>query len=267
MTRTKATNGPWVMLLAALATAGGAANARAVAAVPSRLALPVVAAPVANDWLAQRVIDREWGPSEDSVYREIDVPGWKSEPLAAGLSAVLPGTGQLYAGDAGGWWFLVAEAAGWTSHTIYRHSADRAWSDLVHTLGNPEDPASVFSFARYESATGTDPEHLRALWEKDRTAFYHVLHDDPDYLSGFSGANPTDAFTNFDDQMRRHDNSMHAARIASVALWLNHILAAADALRATRLHNLPLAQDLQLQLAHQWRGHEPELRAALVRSF
>ena len=27
---------------------------------------------------AQRVIDREWGPSEDSVYVEVDVPGLKS---------------------------------------------------------------------------------------------------------------------------------------------------------------------------------------------
>jgi len=43
---------------------------------------------------AQRTIEREWGPSEDSVYVETDVPGWRSEGLALGLSAAVPGLGQ-----------------------------------------------------------------------------------------------------------------------------------------------------------------------------
>ena len=29
-------------------------------------------------WLAQRSIDRDWGLSEDSTYRVVDVPGYKS---------------------------------------------------------------------------------------------------------------------------------------------------------------------------------------------
>ena len=64
-------------------------------------------------WLAQRSIDREWGLSDDSTYATVDVPGWKSEGLAFTMSAVLPGTGQLYVGEDSGWYYMIAEAVLW----------------------------------------------------------------------------------------------------------------------------------------------------------
>ena len=57
------------------------------------------------------------------------------------------------------------------------------------------------------------------------------------------------------------------AREAAYALWLNHLLAAFDALRAARLHNLPLQHDLELRIKSSWRGGAPDLSAALVRRF
>src|SRR5262245_48812201 len=65
--------------------------------------------------LAQRTIDRTWGPSDDSVYVTVEVPNWKSEPLATTLSAVVPGSGQWYVGEKGNALVYAAiEVAGWS---------------------------------------------------------------------------------------------------------------------------------------------------------
>ena len=40
-------------------------------------------------WLAQRSIDRQWGASDDSTYKTIDIPGYKSEGWAMMMSAVV----------------------------------------------------------------------------------------------------------------------------------------------------------------------------------
>jgi len=50
-------------------------------------------------------------------------------------------------------------------------------------------------------------------------------------------------------------------------VWLNHAVAAFDALRAARFHNLPLRRQMELQLSGRMRSHGGELRAALVRRF
>jgi hypothetical protein len=50
-------------------------------------------------------------------------------------------------------------------------------------------------------------------------------------------------------------------------LWLNHLVAAIDALRVARIHNLPLKPQYQLRVSQKIRKGHPEFRAALVRSF
>jgi hypothetical protein len=58
----------------------------------SAFALPLVTGHARPELvLAQRAIDRSWGLSEDSSYAEVDVPQWRSEGLAVGFSAVVPG--------------------------------------------------------------------------------------------------------------------------------------------------------------------------------
>ena len=57
------------------------------------------------------------------------------------------------------------------------------------------------------------------------------------------------------------------ARYAETGLWLNHLVSAVDALRAARLHDLPLRRDLELKLRGSWRGGRPALVAALERGF
>ncbi len=85
-----------VIALGALALAGlvAAVPARGETTASPRLALALVTgASQPRLKLEQRAIERSWGLSEDSVYREVDVPGWRSEGAAAAMSAVVAGRG------------------------------------------------------------------------------------------------------------------------------------------------------------------------------
>ena len=107
-------------------------------------------------WLAQRAIDREWGLSEDSTYRTVDVKGWKADGLALALSGAVPGAGQLYVGEGSGWLYLVGEAAGWVGRAITRRRAVSLRDDAATFVGNPTDSLSAWSFARYSFACRHD---------------------------------------------------------------------------------------------------------------
>lgn len=216
--------------------------------------------------LAQRVIDREWGPSEDSSYVVVDLPNYKSEGLALVLSGAVPGTGQLYAGEGSGYWFLLAEVAGWTGHYFERRQADRYRSQSQQFAGAPTDTNSNWSFQRWQSATGGDVSTLRALYAVDPDGFYQKLNSDPTYIAGFAGPSG-DTFAAFHDLRRHYENSASITRTLGWGLWLNHAIAAFDALRAARNHNLPLGGDVRLKLGTRWTRHGPAVTAALTRGF
>ncbi len=225
------------------------------------------AAEVPGLWLAQRAIEREWGPSEDSVYRTIEVREWKLEGLALALSGALPGAGHLYVGEGSGWLFLAAEALGWAGRTITRRRGDSLREDAIALIGNPADTASNWSFERYATATGDDADELRTLWALDRDAFYESLARDPQYRHGFAGADPLGTYETFRGAHDSAQDRYRQSRYLEIALWANHAVAAFDALRAARFHNLPLRRDLELRLSGRAGREGGELRAALVRSF
>ncbi|MFN8587955.1 MAG: hypothetical protein U0704_09150 [Candidatus Eisenbacteria bacterium] len=252
----------------ALALAGAGA-ARAEVRAWSTLALPVVDVAPASDgeWLAQRVIDREWGLSEDSTYREVNVPGWKSEGVAMALSAGVPGAGQLYVGEGSGWAFLLVEALGWAGRAFTKSEAKQAASDARAFVGNPFDTTSGWSFDRYSRATGGSTARLEALWANDREAFYQTLREDPLYLAGWIGLQPEETYRGYRDLRDTRDQNLRRTHLAESLLWVNHVVAAIDAVRATRLHNLPLRQEYQLQLGQRTRHGEREYHATLVRRF
>jgi hypothetical protein len=135
-------------------------------------------------WLAQRTIDRDWGPSDDSTYRTVDVKGWKLEGLALTLSAAIPGTGQLYVGESSGWLFLLAEAVGWTGHYLVHDRAQGLSNDAANFVGDPTDSSSTWSFERYASATGGQATQMETLWHHDRDAFYQALAADTRFSAG-----------------------------------------------------------------------------------
>jgi hypothetical protein len=214
--------------------------------------------------LAQRVIDRVWGPSDDSIYVVLDVPGWKSEPLAASLSAVLPGAGQVYVGQGNGWVFAAAEAAGWGGWLWYRHDARRLRDEAGGVAGTPDDPASGWSFERWATATEGDPSALAALYAADREAFYNSIASDPVYLAGWEDG---DARTRFSSLLIRADQRLGRARVYSTGLWLNHLISAVNALRAARFNNMPLSRTLGVRIEGRMERGTPNVAVALVHKF
>jgi hypothetical protein len=255
--------------LALLLAGGVLLNAGLAGAVirGSALALPL---PLLADHgrpqfsLAQRAIDRSWGLSEDSTYSEVDVPEWRSEGLAAGFSAVVPGAGQLYAGEGSGVWFALAEVAGWTVNRIYLHKAQTERDRSARVAGDPTDPMSAWSFVRFSKATKEDPAKLKDIWARDRQAFYETIARDPAYLAGWNAEATRSEFFGLRDAAHGYYDR---ASNAGYVLWLNHLIAAVDALRAARFRNLVLQNNLELKLQSSWHGGRPNVMAALVRRF
>lgn len=254
------------LILCALALAVATPPANAAILQGSALALPVSTAPD-GDLLAQRVIDREWGISEDSTYNEVDVPGWKSEGGAMALSAAVPGTGQLYVGAKSGWAFLLLETAGWVQHELTSNAADDHDQEAQAFVGNPYDSTAGWSLTRFETSGGGDTEYLERLWAGDREAYYRTLETDPVYVAGFTGASPGATQQEYAGIREQRDDKLKIERRIEVLLWLNHVVAAVDAFRAARIHNLPLRQQYQLRVSQKYRRGNPEVRAAVVRRF
>jgi hypothetical protein len=217
--------------------------------------------------LAQRVIDREWGQSEDSIYVVKDLPGWKSETGALLMSAALPGAGQAYNDDRHrGMWFALAEAAGWTARIMLHQSGEKVREDAARFAGVPADSGSTWSIARWVRATSASPSDLQELYAADPEAFYDRIASDPGLLSGWAG-DPEASRTHFAELRATSDRRLHGARWSESILWVNHVTAAVDAFRAARFHNVRLGPALGFKVKSGWRHGRPEWRAALERKF
>jgi hypothetical protein len=241
-----------------------------VRAAPFDLSLAVIGGDPAQPelLLAQRAIDREWGPSDDSTYVSYEIPDWKSEGRAMGMSAAVPGTGQFYAGAPGrGLVFALIEIAGWTTRWLYDRRGDELQTDAAVYAGAPNDTTSRWSFDRYENATHQEAAKLRALYDGDRQVFYDVIAHDPNYLAGWSGPTPEATRQPYSDLRDNADNRLMVSRWASTGLWINHMVSAFDALRLARLHNIPLQKDTQLNLKTGWHRGRPTLMATVARKF
>lgn len=252
------------VLAAALAAA--LAPHAAARAPASPLALSRVTA-AAGPLLAQRSIEREWGPAEeDSLYRVVEMRGWKSPALALGLSAAVPGAGQLYAGERMGWLYLALEAAGWVAYLHYRGAGQDSEEEARAFAGDPRDARSTWTFEEYRRDTGLPTAELEAIFALDSDAFYDRIGRDESLLAGWKGFPPDTrkAYLEIRDRMQ---DRLRRARVASYAIWLNHLLAAADALRAARIHNIPIERNLELELKAGWKPEGPALTLALEGRF
>ena len=250
----------------------GCLLASADAACASTTASPELALSLMGDtsppklFLAQRQIDRTWGLSDDSVYREVDIPQWRSEAVALALSAAAPGAGQAYSGSKHAWVYALTEAAGWTSRWLYLRRGRELANEAAAYAGAPDDTTSRWSFDRWASATNGDAGALRALYVADRDVFYDRIANDQGLLSGWAG-NAVATRTPFSDLRQVSDDRLRVSRYSGTAIWINHIVSAFDALRAARLKNVSLGHGTRLGMASGWRHGSPTLRAALRRSF
>jgi hypothetical protein len=257
---------PLFLLLLACGAAGPG-TASAGLAAGSALAIPLLADGERPELiLAQRTIDRAWGPSEDSTYVEVSVPGWKSEGWAFVLSGAVPGAGHAYLGESSGFFFALLEVAGWTARSHFDSRSDQLREDGVRYVGVPTDSNSTWSFRRWEASTGGDASELRTLYVLDPSTFYARIAHEPAYLAGWSGK-PIPARDKFRNFLDRADGMLQRSRYATTTIWLNHVVAAFDALRAARITNMPLQENLRLKVRTGWRNGSPTVVATLERRF
>ena len=256
-----------MLLLLAPAAIAAPRAACAGEADGSRFALPLITEGRSPSFvLAQRSITRSWGMSEDSTYVEVTLPDWRSEGLAFMLSGAAPGAGHAYLGESSGLLFALVEIGGWVARRHFDSRDHRLRHAAALYRGNPDDSTAAWSFQRWEQSSGGDPAAIRELYQRDPTEFDVRIARDPVYASGWEQARipPHDEFRNYLD---RADGMLARRRYASTALWVNHLAAAFDALRAARIHNLPLRQNLRLHVRTAWRSGSPSMRAWLSRSF
>jgi hypothetical protein len=215
--------------------------------------------------LAQRSIEREWPALGDSGVSQPRL-GERSPIAAMAMSAVVPGTGQLYAGQASGLGYAAVEVAGWVSWALFKHNGNRLRNDAVSLAGVPADSASAWSFQRWESSTGGDASQLRGLYTADREAYYDAIGGDARYSAGW---NDGDAKARFEDLRRRSDRRFETARWTSAGLWVNHLVAAVQALRAVRFGNMnvDLPNHVELKARGGLHGGRPHLLVTLERRF
>jgi len=257
----------WLVL-----SACGAASAAWASAIPHSDLVPAVLEPAKPDEapvliLAQRTIDRDWGPPEGAppVAR---APGILSEGGAMALSGLVPGAGQLYAGERSGLLFALAEIAGWTTHWLYTVDARRERARADQFVGIPADTASAWSYERWQQAgSGRDLGPLETLYAGDREAFYNLITRDPSYIDGWAGPDRGATRSDFQHLRDLSDGSQERVRTSDKLVFLNHIVAAFDALRAARIHNLPLRRNLELHIHSSWHGSGPTMTAMIERRF
>jgi len=214
--------------------------------------------------LAQRVITREWGASEDTNYVEVEVSGWKSDGWAMTLSGLVPGAGELYVGEGSGWFFLLGEAAAWTARVLLDHRADDRHGDGARFAGSPESPASAWSYVRYAQATHGDTLSLQQLFAGDRDSFYHRVGYDDAFSAGWSSNAARDQYRSFESA---YQSARRRAWYATGAIVLVHVASSLDALHAAREHDLPLQRNLKLKLGGSIDANGETMAVALERKF
>lgn len=233
----------------------------------SELALPLVASDSKPTLLlAQRTIEREWGPSDDSIYVVHEIPEWRSEGGAMVMSAAIPGLGQAYAGEPlRGLWFALVEVAGWVVTGVHVNRAGDLRDAAAAYAGAPSDSNSTWSFARWEKATSGNPADLEALYAGDPESFYFKIGADSVYQAGWN--DPSESRDYFNSLRKISDDRLRVAHASEVVLWINHLVAALDALHVARIHNLPLQRQLGLQLKGGWSHGSPTIVATIERKF
>jgi hypothetical protein len=255
-----------------MATPCAISPARAAEGGPSHgsvLAFPLVNGMDHPDLLlAQRTIERHWGPSDDSTYHEINVQGWKSEGGAFAMSLAIPGVGQLYVGERIGYAFLLTEAVGLYQAWAMKRSA-RDWDNQARAwAGNPADSLSRWSFDQYERQTQSSSASLRTLYAADPGLFYAAIGEQPGFTAGWADPKGTD-FNREQYVDWRHNSEERFRRSHNwrAVVWINHTVAAFEALREARIVNLPLRENMQLHLKPGWSHGGAQMMAVLEQKF
>ena len=271
-------NLPLAVLCAMLA--GSAAAGRAAADLPtSPRTIDVIPLLHGQDGkpellLAQRSIEREIGKKTDQVgpepeYTEVEIPGWKDPGKASLMSAVVPGTGQLYAGSKSGYVFLGIEAVAMMAYVKYRNDSHDRRDTYYSYVGDPTNPDSRFSFSRLNGNVPADEvARLEEIYAKDPREFYDEVTTNDELAAGWgdSGAN-TGQRSQAATYMDEVNNLDRKSNVGLATLIANHLVATVDALRLVRVNNFALRQNMTLKIKARPTGHNPSFGMTLTQKF
>jgi hypothetical protein len=214
-----------------------------------------------------------------------DLPSKKSPVLSGVLSAIIPGAGQIYNGDY--WIaaaFVAVEAALVTTAVVYDNKGDDQttyYQNYADDYMNPDHNWSVVRYAEwlaeYQGADineiiipGTEglPPWERVNWNELNAAetgshhlpphgeqqYYELIGKYHQYSSGWNdftgGANKeiiSPNFAYYSDQRGQANDYYNTASTAIVGIYINHLLAAAEAVWGANRFNDKLAINLRVE--------------------
>ena len=179
--------------------------------------------------------DNQLTQPRSRVFEEISAGSSKSVLLAVGLSAILPGAGELYAGNfESGKYTLIAEAAVWITYAgFYSHAS---WVRQDARLF-----ATQRSGAHFESKDdkfAVDIGNFNSVGEynqaKLRNREYELLYTDPAFNWQWDNDQSRVAFKN---ERIRSDEIFQNAKFVIIAAVINRVFSAFSAGRAASAHN------------------------------
>ena len=206
--------------------------------------------------LAQRAIDRELypeapAPTDSTDFQYVEVEGWRSPVLAAGMSAILPGTGQLYTGAKRGYVFLGIQAVALYTYFHFDSKAEDNQMEAFAYAGDPSSAPSRWSFERFEQEAGQgEADRMREIYERDPSEFYSRISSDPQYFAGWAGTDEAEKVDNVAGYRLLDEERIDAQRASQLGLFAaiaNSVVSAVDAFRQAKLNNLEIEQDWNLR--------------------
>jgi hypothetical protein len=225
-------------------------------------------------YLAQRAIDRELDhpkpAAEPTEYQVVDVEGWKSPALAGGMSALVPGTGQLYTGQKRGYIYLGLEALALYTYFHFDSQAGDLQSEAFSYAGDPNVSTSRWSFDRYEqTASSQDVQEIRQIYERDQVEFYSRISSEAKYFVGWTGTSEDEKVDSVAGYRVIDEDRADAQRTSNLGLFTaiaNSVVSAVDAFRQARLNNIELLEDWNLRLKAK-TGRDTGLTALVTHRF
>lgn len=224
--------------------------------------------------LAQRSIERDFGKTTNEIgpeaeYAYVDIPGWKDPGKASLMSAVVPGTGQLYAGSKRGYIFLGVEAVAMMAYFKYRSDSHESRDTYYSYVGDPNDPASRFAFSRlHGSIPAEEVARLEEIYAKDPREFYDEVTTNDQLAAGWGDSGTeTGQRSQAATYMDEVNNLDRKSNFGLATLIANHLVSTVDALRLARINNIALRDNMTLKIKARPMGHSPSYGLTLTTKF
>ena len=132
-------------------------------------------------------------------------------------------------------------------------------------MGDPNDPASRFSFDRLAGDVPTEEvSRLRTIYEKDAAEFYNTVTRNEEYAAGWTAPGDRSEAVSISDDMTSQQTK---SNISLYTLMANHLVSAIDALNLARYTNYTLRENMTLKLKLRPSLHHGSYAFTLTQKF